>query len=330
MADTAGSVARLARLHCPTAPYFLVFSWVRDVYQDICDKWGWSWLRAQTQIITNASKAGTCDVTFGSATIQDIGIGIAATDVNRQFRVGQTSPIYTIISVDTSVPAPYPFTIDQVYGAPTASATAATVGDFYITMPVDFARFIAVLDPPNNWQLRYWVTEEELNAWDSQRSATGTPRVLASRRLATTAAQAGQIQYELWPFQLNQYVYPTYYYRRPETLEDNTAFLGPLAYNGNVILTGVLAKCAAWPGLEGKRNPYYNLTLALAKTKEYEHDIGQIENRDQEIYLTDWETNSWINRTAWAPLDAKFIMSHDAGLLGQGSGLGFEMGFGSF
>jgi hypothetical protein len=330
LADTAGKVARLIQLHVPTAPYFLVMFWLDQVYKDACSHFAsWSWLRAQSQIITNVAKTGTCNVTFGSTLVNDLTMGVAATDVNRQFRVGSSSPIYTILSVDTTV-SPANFTLDQVYGAPTASATAATIGDFYITMPTDFARFIDVLDPLNNWRLRYWITEEELNSWDSQRSATGTPRVLASRILATTAAQAGQVQYELWPYQLNQYVYPMYYVRQPENLTDSTVFLGPLAQNGAVLLTGVLARCAAWPGLDGKKNPYYNLALAIAKEKEYQHELGQLENRDQEIYPSDWEAVSWINRASWAPLDAKFMMSHDSGLIGQGSGLGFETGFGSF
>ena len=308
------------------APYFLVASWVQDVYSDVCDHFsGWSFLRAQTQILTDNVKTGTCNVTRLSATVQDVSMGITASDINRQFRVGSSSPIYTILDVDTSV-SPATFTIDEIYGAASANFTQAQVGDFYVTMPPDFNRFIAVLDPPNNWQLRYWVTEEEINAWDAQRSATGTPRVLASRRLASTAAQSGQVQYELWPYQLSQYNYPVYYMKRPVQLTDDTVFEGPLAYNGNVIVGGVLAKCAAWPGLEGKKNPYYNLNLAQQKTLEYERDIGKIQNRDQEIYPTDWETYSWIGRFSWAPLDARFIQTHDVGLLGQGSGLGFVSG----
>lgn len=317
--DTFGKVWRLTRLHCPLAPPLLVQSWVKDVYQDICDHWAWSWLRAQSQILTSAQKSGTADVTRGSATVTGGTITFATTDIDRQFRSGSSSPIYTITDVDVGLNTA---TLDAVYGGTTAAGATCFVLDAYITMPDDFARFIAVLDPPNNWQLRYWVTEEELNSWDAQRSATGTPRVLASRRFATTTAQAGKIQYELWPFQQQQYVYPMYYYRRPENLTDDTAFLGPLAYNGNVLITGALAKAAAWPGLDGKKNPYFNLGLAEMKMKEFQHDVGAMENRDQEIYPTDWETESWINRISWAPLDARFIQAHDVGMLGQGSGLG--------
>lgn len=326
MPNTAGQIARLVRLHCPQAPYFLVMSWLDEVYKDLALHFSsWSFLRAETQIITNPAKAGNCTANFGSNQIQDVTIGITASDLNRQFRTGQTSPIYTIIAVNTAV-SPATFTIDQVYGAPSAVNTPATVGDFYITMPPNFARFLAVLDPPNNWQLRYWVSEEELNAWDSQRSATGTPRVLASRQLSATTAQSGQVQYELWPYQLAQYAYPTYYIQTPATLTDATIFQGPLANAANLLIAGALAKCAAWPGLDGKKNPYYNLSLAVAKEKEYQHQLGMLQNRDQEIYPTDWEAYSWLNRVSWAPLDAKFLQDHDAGLMGDTSAMGFGAG----
>lgn len=309
MADTFGAAHRLVRLHCPLAPTMLTRYWVSKAYADLCDERAWSWLRAESEFLLNAQKTGTVDVTRGSATVSGGTISYASSDANRQFRISP-GPVYTIIAADATS-----YTLDRVYGGTTATGASASVLDAYLTVPADFQRFLAVLDLSNNWQLHLWVTEEELNSWDAGRSSTGTSWAVASRRLATAGSLAGRIQFELWPYCTSAKNYPYYYIRRPEELSDDTVFLGPLAADSNILVTKALAECARWPGVEGKRNPYFNLALAKQFDEQSRADSDRLQVLDEEIYMT-WLQTTAYSRIPFAPLDSRFLQSHDGGEAG--------------
>lgn len=313
MSDTFGKSWRTLRAHCPLAPPLLARFWAETAYRKFCDRRNWSFLRGEDEFLINTQRTGTCNVTRGSATVSGGTMVYTSTDVDRQFRIAQ-GPIYTIISV---VPA-VSYTLDRVYGGTTA-LTSASVLDAYLTMPADFRRFIAVLDPANNWQLHLWVSEEELNTWDAQRSSTGTPWAIVSRRLKTqgTTSLVGRIQYELWPYATSQKNYPYYYQKGPtEAIADDDALLGPLGTNANLLVTLALAEAAEWPGSGDQRNPYFNLALARAKREMAEREASRLEVVDEEIYGTWLEHVSWINRYAFSPIDSRYAQSHDVGFSG--------------
>lgn len=320
MADTFGAAWRLVRLHCPMAPAMLAQYWLKSAYQEVCDKRTWSWLRAEAAFIINAQKTGTVNVTRKSATVTGVGLTFASTDQFRQFRVSTNSPPYTIISVNVGLNTAL---LDRVYGDATAAATNAAVLDAYLTTPEDFRSFLVVLDPANNWRLRLWVTQQELDRWDSQRSTTGTPWCVVARSYATVGTIAGRIQYELWPYQTSDHNYPYYYIRGPETLTDDTVFLGPLATNGNMLVERALADAAAWPGLEGKKNPYFNPALAAYHRNAFTEQLDRLEVIDEDVYMTWMETDPW-QTYPFAPIDAKFMQSHDMSMYGGGYGFGYS------
>lgn len=309
MADTFGQVHRIVRLHCPLAPTMLTRYWVQKAYQDLCNERGWSWLRAESEFLLNDQKTGTVNVTRNSATVSGGTMAYATTDADRQFRVAP-GPVYTIITATGSA-----YTLDRPYGGTTATATSASVLDAYLTVPSDFQRFIAVLDISNNWKLHLWITEEELNSWDAQRSSTGTAWAVVARRLATAGTYVGRIQYELWPYVTSQKNYPYFYYRRPEVLADDTALLGPLAQSGDILVTKALAECSRWPGVEGKRNPYFNPGLAKQFDDETRRLADRLQVLDEEVYMTWLETVSNVN-APFAPLDSRFLQNHDVNLSG--------------
>lgn len=307
MADTFGQAWRAVRAHCPLAPPLLAQYWVNSTYQTVCAKRAWSWLRAESEIITNDGKTGTCTVTRGSPTVSGGTLLYATTDADRQFRVSTNAPIYTIIAATASS-----YTLDRNYGDTSGTLVNAVVLDAYVNMPSDFLRHMAVLDTHNNWQLRIFMTADELNAWDSQRSATGTPFGLFDRRLCTAGTFIGRSQYELWPYSMTAKNYPMFYVRKPEALTDTTTFLSVLSTAGDLLTTGGLIEAARWPGLEDRRNPYYNLQLAANLEKSFNETLDRIEVQDEEMYMTWWETVP-INRWPFAPLDSRYMQAHDTG-----------------
>ena len=304
MADTFGKVWRQVRQHLPEAPPLLVRSWVEEAYRELSDQAAWGFLRAESEIIIDAQRSGTVDVTRKSATVTGVGLTFVSGDVGRQFRAGTNQPLYTISSVDTGANT---CELNRIYGGATESATSATILDAYVAMPADFQRPIAILDTDNGWQLHLWISEDELNAWDAQRSSTGTSWALVSRRFNSS----DRAEFELWPYQTSDKNYPLYYIKRPADLTDATAFLQPLASRGDILKTGALWKASEWPGTSDFRNPYFNTVLAEMKKKQFMADIDRLMVLDQELYPTWLETVSWINRMPFAPIDAKFMQSHD-------------------
>lgn len=287
----------------------LARSFVQQAYEEFCARRSWSMLRAESQFLIADSKTGTVDVTYGSTTVSGGTMAYAVSDEDRQFRIS-TGPMYTIVDATAATS----FTLDRVYGETTAVGTTARVLDAYITPPSDFARFIAILDVQNNWQLHLWITEDELNVWDAQRSSTGTPWAVVSRKFATAGNVIRRAQYEVWPYSLSQKTYPYFYVRTPEVLTDSTILLNPLGERPAALTALALSYAAEWPGPStDKKNPYFNLALAQAKRKEASDQMDRMEVMDEDVYNTWIDFSNMIGRYAYAPLDSKFLQSHDIG-----------------
>ena len=65
-----------------------------------------------------------------------------------------------------------------------------------------------------------------------------------------------------------------------------------------------------WPGLAEKPNPYYSMDNYRLHKQAYEEERHACELDDQDIDMT-WVTYPDYDGLPWAPIDAKFIQSHD-------------------
>ncbi|HET9258274.1 MAG TPA: hypothetical protein VFO16_24175 [Pseudonocardiaceae bacterium] len=288
----------------------LLRGWTQWAYNEFCKKRSWSHLRAETAIVVGAQKTGTVTFTTGAKTITGGTLVFASTDVGRQIRISSI-PIYTLVAVDTQANQA---TLQRVYSEPTTTTTA-TILDAYVTLPEDFHRFISILDPTNKWRLRFWVSQDTLNRWDPGRMGTGHGRVLASLGFSPVPGRTGCPQYELYPFQTGAYSYPVWYFRKPELLTDDQEIIGPLARRAQeVLLEGVLARCAMWPGTSGAKNPYFNLQLAAFHTKAFLTAIDEIDVQDEELYYE----AAPLTEFAYAdfPWDAAWLQTHEPYVIG--------------
>jgi len=317
MGDTFGQITRSVLLRVPLAPVFLAEDWVRESYRRAWEyrKPMWSFARAESAFITNVQKGGLVSVTRGSKIVSGIdplvtpgGLQFVDSDETRQFRVSANQPVYTIECVEAVQNTAQ---LDRVYTGTTNASAQATVLDAYITMPPDFERFIVVLDPGNFWQLRHWVTDEELNSWDPQRSSSGTPWALVSRRQATIPQLVGLRQYELWPYSTSDHEYWMFYAKRPTVLSEDDEFPSLLADRSDIIRQGALALAAEWPGTETRKNPYFNLALSRRLRDDAELELAKLEVTDEDIYPTWWEKVNWVDNDFFSPVDSRYMQSHD-------------------
>jgi hypothetical protein len=307
--STYESIYRAVMLRCPSASLFLARQWVDYAYRSLWDRRLWSFQRKRGQFIMPAAyTTGLATVTLGSTTVTGVGTTFTSDMVNRQFRLGINTPIYTIASFTNAT------TIDlaDVWGAAGAASAPYSIYQAYVTVPSDFQDFISLWDPQMNWQLNLHTSQEELNSWDAQRASTGTAYVVADYDYESLFSNPPLPRYEIWPHQTAAYCYPFLYTSRPPDLSDPGASL-PRMIRGDVILEMALAQCARWPGpSKDAPNPYFNMQLAMSHDATAQRMLFDLERTDEEIVLNNLSYFS-PNSLPFATIptgDARWLQSH--------------------
>ena len=307
MAKTFEEACRLVQLRVPLAPALLVQDFVQTAWNQLCDRRRWSHLRGEGEIILSPSHTGTVNVTNANATVTGVGMTFVAADVGRQFRLLQNP--YTIIEVNVGANT---CVLDRVWGPASAAATTGLVFDAYVTMPEDFGSFWGVLDPNRDEIINWWMTEDELNMADPNRTEVGEPRALASRRLSSVTSTLNRIQYEIWPYWTNASDtrrFPYYYSKRPSVLTEDEYLPGAFRHRYDILVLAALGEAAEWPGPDvSKPNPYWSEKLAERKSVRLEEEMEKLERVDEEIYLTWLETVPWMHRR---PISGRDYRSHE-------------------
>lgn len=311
MAITFEQVWRAVLGHVPLAGPLLAREWVQWAYNEYGTKRNWSHLRVESVLTANNQKSGTATPTLGSATVAGGTLLFAASDVGRQFRINSI-PIYTIIAVD--ITGGTSCTLNRVYGEASGVGTF-TVLDAYVTMPLDFDRFAAILDPQNKWRLRWWISAEQLNACDPGRMSTGNACMLVNQSYSPVTGFTGCVRYELYPYQTSARSYPMWYFRKGEILLDDDVLIGQLANRAkDVLVPGALSRAALWPGVEGKKNPYFNMDLARAHKAEFDDKVSQMYTKDDDLYFEDAPMVNYAYSAF--PWDAAWLQTHEPSIIG--------------
>jgi hypothetical protein len=103
--------------------------------------------------------------------------------VGQQFRIGVSTPIYTISLVNSTTS----LQLELPYGGQTTTGVTYRISQIYVTPPNDFRSFISLWDPNYSWQLRLNTQQQELNSWDAQRANSGQAYCVASLDYTTNA-----------------------------------------------------------------------------------------------------------------------------------------------
>jgi hypothetical protein len=283
MAKTIAELRNEVLLYCPSAGPFLARTWVQNALQQATDWHPWSHLRAETLIQVRDAVQGTISAVKGSVTVTGVGLTVTASMLGRQLRT-ESLPIYTIIAVDTVAGT---LTLDLAFAGATDAAVLATVLDAYVLLPENFHRWAAIGTPNMLFPIRWWVTEQTLNRWDPMRMQTGQPYALVSRGSPPVPSENRRPRCELWPYSLSARTYPAIYIQHGADLTDTAELYGPFAERHDVIVTGALAKAAAWPGPSVQaRNPYFDLRLSEKLSKEFREALDDLAVHDEDLYPT--------------------------------------------
>lgn len=280
---TFESVWRRVRTYCPTVDALLVRQWVQDAYEDLADRHPWTFLREELDLTIQASRTLAVTTSAGSATVTSAALFVSG-DVGRQFREDGGFPIYTIIAFGSTSSV----TLDRPYRG-TAGAITGRILDAYLTMPVDFSSFLTVTDPTQHMRVGWWMSQLELNKQDPTRTTTGFPRQLVARTTSPVVAEAGQLEYEYWPYSHDAKVLSCLYRRRPDILVDTAELPGLLRHNPGVLELGARYEAARFPGSKDVPNPYYNLSLARGLKQDYALAEHGLQLRDDDLSLHSWD-----------------------------------------
>jgi hypothetical protein len=298
---------RQVLLYAPAVPVFLARQFVQSAYNTLSADRPWAHLRKETHLQTLASRTLTVTFTAASTAITSTA-AFVATDVGRQLSV-TGALVYTIASVESASAA----TLLESYKGDSGAATARIFSG-YLVCPEDFGRFESIVDPSTQRVIPFWHTREVLDWIDPHRTSSGDPsRVLVPRGISAVPAYAGRVLYEWWPQPTAARSYPALYIAAPAPLTDTTPFTGVLANRWEVLVTGALAECAAWPGTAEKPNPYFNLNTHRLKREQFERETLQLALRDDDTVAMDLPQLPWHQYQGWSlAFDTNLLRSSDA------------------
>lgn len=184
MADTYTQMWHHLRMYSGAVPITLAQRWVTFRFREVWNKRLWSWRVAENQILTQLPYVtGTVSVTNKSPIVIGSGTAWTTAQLNRQFRIGMTAPIYTVIAVDTVNQI---ITLDQQFGGSTGSGFNYQIFDGYVVPPPDFQSWLVVRDVAFNRQLWTNISQDWLNMVDSYRAFSGNAYAVADYRYTTS------------------------------------------------------------------------------------------------------------------------------------------------
>lgn len=276
--DTYTSIVGRVKLHCPAAGELLARDWVTNAFRRVAERRRWSWLMKPGQFILPAVyNTGTVTVTNSTTTVTGALTVWTGDMVGRQFRIGNTTPIYTIASVTNNTT----LDLDLAWGGSTAAGATYSIYQAYQTPPTDFHAFITIWDPRFNWQLWRNVDQVSLNWVDAQRANFGNSWVIAWH---DWNGGSNLPRYELWPHDVNNTgtVYPYLYEARATDLVDGGTL--PRYIRGDLLMEMALSQASRWPGTSTEPNPYFDLRLSRDLESRTELMIAELERQDDETF----------------------------------------------
>lgn len=316
MADaTFEQLWKRVQLYAPDLPTPLAQEFINTAYSHGLTWDRWNELRAEFEYaLPVAYVDGDVTVVNGNAAVVGNGTVWTADMLYRQFIVNGITPYFTIIEVDT---VGQTLLLDRPYaGIQDGAALPYEIGQYYLDVPTDWLAWDIVRDIDNNWKLHTGFQQRQIDVWDTKRTTTGTPWIVAAATsrfnyvngVATTDPPVQR--YELWPRPFpGPKTYSCRYIRKPPLLVNpDDRPIKPL--RGDVLRKGALAELAMWPGTKTDPNPFFNLQNHTAMYKEFQLGLSECWKEDQETQQTAILYDDWEG-VPYAPIDARYLQSHD-------------------
>jgi hypothetical protein len=160
MLDTYQSIYNKLQLRAPAVSSLLARDWVDHAFRQLAEVRRWSWkIKYGEYLFPSVTNAGNVTLINGYNIVNGVGTNWNQSLIGQQFRVGQATPIYDIVAVNS----PTQLELQLPWGGADFSNIGYQIYLCYVTPPVDFQSHISVWDPAYNWQLCWFYRFSSAN-----------------------------------------------------------------------------------------------------------------------------------------------------------------------
>jgi hypothetical protein len=282
----------------PDIPVQVAKAFVAQSYRRVIDSRNFYGTLIKGQVnVPNSYTLGTVLVTYGSNIVTAVGTQWNSTMVGYQFRVGFSTPIYTI----TQVISPTQLQLDLTWGSMTQTGVSYQIFNNQVSFGSNIKRLLAVVNQRQGYRLKLNVPQEVLNIYDTWRTTTGWTFLVANY----APAADGSPLFELYPAPTFQQSFPFLAYIQPPDLVNDDDY--PVsAVRGDVILYGALPQALTF---RGKNSKYYDPLTAASYQKMFDMEMNKMQRMDNDLYQKDliWEFSAY----PFTQYGADWAQSHD-------------------
>ena len=201
----------------------------------------------------------------------------ASSLVNLQLRVNSINPIFTV----QAVTSPTSLYLDNPWGQVGAAGMAYQILLAYTPFAGDVKELVVVVDNFQQIALRLQVSQEELNLYDPNRTATDSPNCIANLGPNLN----GQQMYEIYPPPSIPYQLSYLYHARWKgmRLPDDTP---PAGINPNALIYGALADAFATPCPRppDMKDAFFSLETANMYQSRFEQAVFELMTSEESTY----------------------------------------------
>jgi hypothetical protein len=228
---------------------------------------------------------------------------------NQQLRLNSVNPIFTVVAVTS----PTSLMLDNPWGSVNTGPTSYQILLMYTTLYPSqpggggMKELLVVVDPIQQIKLRIHVSQEEVNQYDPNRTATDSPTQICDLGPNLNGNQL----FEIYPpqstaRQLNFLCYQQW--RDMRSPGDRP----PPFINGAVLFYGALADALRLkiPRPPDYKDPWYNPEMADVMEARFERgvtDLIQADNSKAQVDLT-WDYSRIMGYGGWG---STYMLSHD-------------------
>lgn len=283
----------------PDLPIQVCKEFISQSYRRIIDSRNFYGTLVKGQVnVPNSYTQGTVLVTYGSNVVTAVGTQWNSSMVGYQFRVGFSTPIYSI----TQVVSPTQLQLDLVWGAQTQTGVSYQIFNNLVSFGANVKRLLAVVNQRQGYRLMLNIPQEVLNIYDTWRTTTGWTTLVANYAPASN----GTPLFELYPAPTFQQSFPFLAYIQPADMVNDTDY-PVVSIRGDVILYGAIPQALTF---RGKANKYYDPNTAMSYQKMFDLELMKGQRSDNDLYQNDliWE----FDKFPMGQWGASFWQQHDA------------------
>jgi hypothetical protein len=255
---------------------------INNALRKVVDSRHWYGMLARGEAVSpNVYTTGTVTVTADSATVVGNGTAWGPEMVGRQFRIGFTQAVYTILSVDVGAQT---FVMDLPWGGTTLSGTGYQIFQAYYSLGGKIKRILTMVNKQQGYCLYVNWPQELLNTIDPWRARTGWTFACADYVPSTT----GEPQYELYPWPMVRQAFPYLAYSQAADLSDDNDS-PPAFIRSDVLVLGALSDALRFR----KGAQYYDPDTANMKERQFQLEIQKMARTDNDLLQKDTSWEYW-------------------------------------